>query len=116
MGACSNLLFDAIQDLLLEISEEFLLAGEALWEQRIDSEDLGQGDRLVLALTNISPEPMAMSIPLDGSGKDTPLWRNLLDGRSWIQEHGLLSGQLGPYEVAWLVPAAQYTPREEPCA
>ncbi len=75
-----------------------------------------EGDRLVLALTNISPEPMAMSIPLDGSGKDTPLWRNLLDGRSWIQEHGLLSGQLGPYEVAWLVPAAQYTPREEPCA
>lgn len=75
-----------------------------------------EGDRLLLALTNISPEPLALSIPLNGSGKDAPLWRNLLDGRSWVQLDGLLSGELDPYGVAWLVPGSQYTPGEEPCA
>ena len=51
-----------------------------------------RGDRPLVALTNVTDEPVSWSPPACG------VWRDLLTGDTW-------SGVLGAYGIAWLVPA-----------
>ncbi len=63
-----------------------------------------QGDRHILALTNVSPQKFQLEIPLSLLGVAETQWYDLVRQRGWIAQDQTLKLSLQPYDVVWLIP------------
>ena len=66
-----------------------------------------EADRRVLALTNVSGEVVRIECPIEQLGVEDADWYDLVAGEHWSGRNGVLSVELGPYDVVWLVPTRE---------
>ncbi|MFO7693129.1 MAG: alpha-amylase family glycosyl hydrolase [Vicinamibacterales bacterium] len=66
-----------------------------------------EGDRHVLAMTNLSKSPCSVTVPLSDLGIAETRWRDAIGGRRVLAEGGALRVALQPYDVVWLQPGSQ---------
>jgi len=60
------------------------------------------GEQRVLALTNVSAQPQAVTYPLTELGAPSGSWCDILSTRTFEARSGVLSLRLRPYDVLWL--------------
>jgi sucrose phosphorylase len=65
------------------------------------------GDRRVLAMTNVTNEVVRVDIPIDELDVDDRNWYDLVAGEHWNGTESTLRVELGPYDVMWLVPTRE---------
>lgn len=63
-----------------------------------------QGDRHILALTNVSPQNCQLEIPLSLLAVEETQWYDLVCKRGWMAQEQTLKLTLQPYDVVWLIP------------
>ena len=66
-----------------------------------------EGDRHVLAMTNVTADIVRIEIPVAELGVADTTWYDLVRGEHWLAEGEVLSIELGPYDVMWLTPARE---------
>ena len=66
-----------------------------------------EGDRRVLALTNVTGEVVRVECRVDELGVSDTSWYDLVAGEHWHASGETLSVELGPYDVVWLVPTRE---------
>ena len=66
-----------------------------------------EGDRRVLALTNVTAESVELRIAAADLGSPDDAWRDLLGDRTYDVREGHLALELGAYDVVWLQPRNQ---------
>ena len=66
-----------------------------------------EGDRHVLALTNVTDTPVHLAIPRAELGSSETTWRDLLSDGVLEMSGDHLQLELQPYQVAWLQPASE---------
>lgn len=66
-----------------------------------------EGDRHVLALTNVSNAVVPVQIPLADIGLADTSWYDLIRGEQWNGSAETLAGELDPYDVIWLTPTRE---------
>jgi glycosidase len=66
-----------------------------------------EGDRHILALTNVTGKHVALNIPLQELGHEFAKWFDLLAERSWAAQEQSLHLSLGPFDLLWLKPAVE---------
>jgi sucrose phosphorylase len=63
-----------------------------------------EGDRRVLALTNVTAEVVRLECLFEELGVPDKEWYDLIAGEHWNGPESCLKVELGPYDVMWLVP------------
>ena len=63
-----------------------------------------EGDRHLLAMTNVTDEVVRVDIPLESLGIRDSLWRDRITGEHWGTDGDRLPIELGPYDIMWLTP------------
>ncbi len=66
-----------------------------------------EGDRRVLALTNVTGEIVSLECPIEETGVSDRDWYDLVAGEHWNGSAETLRLELGPYDVVWLVPTRE---------
>ena len=66
-----------------------------------------EGDRRVLALTNVTDEVVKVACPIAELGVSDADWYDLIAGEHWNGSEATLRVELGPYDVMWLVPTRE---------
>jgi glycosidase len=66
-----------------------------------------EGDRHVLALTNVSGEVVQLECLIDELGVNDAAWYDLVAGEHWNGSAETLRVEMGPYDVMWLTPARE---------
>jgi sucrose phosphorylase len=66
-----------------------------------------EGDRRVLALTNVTNEVVRVECPIADLGVNDQDWYDLVAGEHWNGSAITLRVELGPYDVMWLVPTRE---------
>mgnify|MGYP001827129543 FL=1 len=66
-----------------------------------------EGDRRVLALTNVTGEVVQVACPVAETSVDDRDWYDLVAGEHWSGTDETLTVELGPYDVMWLVPTRE---------
>jgi glycosidase len=66
-----------------------------------------EGDRHVLAITNVTGERLELNVPLADLGLDERTWYDHIADERVSGGDGSLPLELGPYEVAWLQPLSE---------
>ncbi len=66
-----------------------------------------EGDRRVLALTNVTNEVVRLECPIEDLGVSDKAWYDLVAGEHWNGSPESLRVELGPYDVMWLVPTRE---------
>ena len=61
-------------------------------------------DQHILAMTNVTPKPCTIEIPLSDLPLETARWYDLLKKKEWKAEKNKLYITLEPYDVVWLKP------------
>jgi sucrose phosphorylase len=67
-----------------------------------------EGDQHILTMTNVTGRATSMEISLTDFGVEDPRWQDLLSDKTWDAEDNRLSITLEPYDVIWLMPAAEW--------
>ena len=62
------------------------------------------GDQHILTLTNVTPRPCQVKIPLSELGVQETQWYGLFGRRGWMAQDQILNIHLQPYDVVWLIP------------
>ncbi len=62
------------------------------------------GDQHILTLTNVTPRPCQVKIPLSELGVQETQWYGLFGRRGWMTQDQILNINLQPYDVVWLIP------------
>ena len=63
-----------------------------------------EGDRHILAMTNLAGKACDVTMPLSVLGLDAAVWHDVLGGGDFRVESGALRIALQPYDVVWLRP------------
>ena len=63
-----------------------------------------EGDRFILALTNVTSRVCHIEVPISELGTDETRWYDLVSGMEWMAENERLFITLQPYDVIWLEP------------
>lgn len=63
------------------------------------------GDEHILAVTGVTGQTVKVRIRLKDLGLERVHWKDLLSGRQWTAQGGVLSLEIGPYGVVWLKPS-----------
>jgi hypothetical protein len=63
-----------------------------------------EGDRHILAMTNLAGKACTVTVPMSALGLGAPVWHDVLSGADFRVESGALRIALQPYDVAWLRP------------
>jgi sucrose phosphorylase len=63
-----------------------------------------EGDRHILAMTNLAGKACEVTVPLSPLGVEAPVWHDVIGGGDFRAESGALRIALQPYDVAWLKP------------
>jgi sucrose phosphorylase len=66
-----------------------------------------EGDQHILAMTNVTPRPCKIEMPLSEIGIEANQWYDLVGKRSCMAQDKKLRVALQPYDVVWLVPSAE---------
>jgi hypothetical protein len=66
-----------------------------------------EGDRHVLALTNVANEIVRLECPAAELGVPDTEWYDLVAGEHWSGSAESLRVELGPYDVMWLMPVRE---------
>ena len=66
-----------------------------------------EGDRHVLALTNVTDAVVRVECPVDELGVSDRDWYDLVAGEHWSGTDEALAVELGPYDVMWLTPTRE---------
>jgi len=61
-----------------------------------------EGDERILTMTNVTPRPTQVEIPLSECGTQETHWFDLIGEKESIAEEGKLKVTLEPYDVVWL--------------
>ena len=66
-----------------------------------------EGNRFILALTNVTSRVCHIDVPLSELGTDETRWVDLVSGMEWMAENEKLFLTLQPYDVIWLEPLSK---------
>jgi sucrose phosphorylase len=67
-----------------------------------------EGDRHVLAMTNVTGEPARVEFALEELGVADIEWHDVVSGESYLADDDRLSLTLYPYDVTWLIPESEH--------